>query len=232
MAALTWFIKRRKKRQQLLLLIWRYDAGWGVIRVYEGAKSNILGATHPDCSLVHGNSITKPPNKEAYVRIYICAISCARGRNDARLIVPAMYIHCGARPIIGTNLSSPQLNQILTPLHSVSSSFLKISHVVVNDGAVSIAHFNVHSGCKRSSQTRFFLSSIFEEKRGCGPKTTPVVCMRNIMCARGRNDARLIIPAMYTAAAPVPLLTPNCRPQLNQISTPLSHVSAMAQGGT
>ena len=86
------------------VLIWRYDAGWGVIRVYEGAKSNILGATHPDCSLVHGNSITKPPNKEAPPCTYICAISCARGRNDARLIVPAMYVYTAAPdPLLAPN---------------------------------------------------------------------------------------------------------------------------------
>ena len=28
------------------VLIWRYDAGRGVIRAYDGAKSNILDATH------------------------------------------------------------------------------------------------------------------------------------------------------------------------------------------
>ena len=49
------------------VLIWRYDAGWGIIRVYEGAKSNILGATHPDCSLVHALLLSRQIKKPRHV---------------------------------------------------------------------------------------------------------------------------------------------------------------------
>ena len=77
----------------------------------------------------------------------------------------------------------------------------------------------MHSGLQAQLTDPIFPVVDFRGEKGLW---TRLVRMRNIMCARGRNDARLIIPAMYTAAR-VPLLTPNCRPQLlNQISTPLS----------
>ena len=158
--------------------------------------------------------LSRQIKKPRHVRIYICAISCARGRNDARLIVPAMYT-AAPDPLLAPNCR-PQLNQISTPLNSVSSSLLKISHVVVNDGAVSIiAHFNVHSGCKRSSQTRFFLS------RRKGAVDQRPIRMRNIMCARGRNDARLIIPAIYVHCGASPIIdTKLSSPVKSDFNTP------------